>query len=209
MRVQAVGVLGLSATLAYLEAKVAQRCTYHGCKRAPADSSQLCPRHLRKQRKYDTQSKKRSRAANRAAGLCAFCPTPSKKYRCAACLVSARQVPKSHSVQNGVDKSARIAAATRTHADGRTRYHASGKRGSQPAEKLDAEDINWARAALSAGEAGLQMLATEQVKAMPRIQREDVKHAALHQIARAQGHLEDVLERRGHFKLRHGRRDGE
>ena len=73
----------------------------------------------------------------------------------------------------------------------------------------DLDEAVGALDALAAGEQGLLLLDTDEVKTMGRIQRGDVKDAALHQLARAVGHVEDVLERRGHFKTRHGRRDGE
>lgn len=105
-------------------------------------------------------------------------------------------------------RATRIAAMTRKDASNRTRYHGQGKRGMQPRIQLDGQDLGFARREIAAGEAGLQLLETDEVKAMGRIQREDVKNAALHCLARASGHIEDILERRGHFKMRHGRREG-
>lgn len=222
----------------YLEKKVAGVCTYSGCRRPPAEGIQLCTWHVRRQRKRSRTRNAKERAAARAAGLCAICQVkPSKSYRCPGCLVREGRVPKSAGVRNGVDKSARIAAATRTHADGRKRYHASGKRGSQPAEKLDAEDLGWARSAIKRGEDGMALLRSLKVQMMPKIQRDDVKAAAVQQLILAQGHIADVLQRHGgkpidrtrelqakvdqleerlakvgaggHTRQRHGRRDGE
>src|SRR5213078_4288272 len=108
VRLAAVGGVAVTAaTELYLEKKVAQLCTYHRCKCAPAEGAQLCPRHLRKQRKRDARYKARLRARRRHAGQCAFCPAKSKTYRCMACVIKAGFAPRK-SVQSSVDKSARI-----------------------------------------------------------------------------------------------------
>lgn len=175
----------------------------------------MCKKHLEKVRRYERRYRKRRRAEARERGECAFCGAKAVTYRCLACAVKHGQVPSSVSVQAGVntsdqpDRSARIAAMTRKDSSNRTRYHGQGKRGMQPRLQLDGQDLGFARRELEAGEAGLRAYESEQAKAMPRIQREDVKSAALHHLQRASGFIDDVLERRGHFKMRHGRREGE
>lgn len=64
-------------------------------------------------------------------------------------------------------------------------------------EKLDGEDLGWAREAIAIGEDALRTLGSPEVQALPRIQRDNVKAAALHQLVRAQGHIADVVHRRG------------
>lgn len=202
----------MSATAVYLEQKLAQRCTYKRCATPPEDGARMCKKHLEKVRRYERRYRKRRRAEARERGECAFCGAKAATYRCLACAVKHKQVPSSVSVQVGVNtagRSSRIAAATRTHADGRTRYHGQGKRGMQPRLQLDGQDLGFVRREIDAGEAGLRVYESEAVQAMPRIQREDVKAAALHHLQRASGFIDDVLERRGHFKMRHGRREGE
>ncbi len=186
----------------YQQRKEQGLCTR--CGDPAADGAGLCEPHLDDQRKRVARSLAVSRDRRREAGLCIMCPetrptpVPAGERTCSACRIRRRRKPLSaERVNNDVNKRARIAAATRTHGDGRTRYHASGKRGSQPTEKLDAEDLLWARNAITIGEDALKMLLTPAVQQLPRIQREDVKHAALHQLIRAQGHLGDVIKRRG------------
>lgn len=59
------------------------------------------------------------------------------------------------------------------------------------------------------GREGLALLETPEVQAQPRIQRSNVKSAALHELDRATRHIDDVLERNGHFGKRHGPRSGD
>lgn len=127
---------------------------------------------------------------------------------CLACRVLRQKIRKADGTRDKeLDKSDQIAAATRTHEDGRTRYHGQGKRGQQPQAQLNRQDLGMARKALDAGEQGLGLLETDEVKALPRIQRADVKQAAAHQLDRATRHIDDVLERIGHFGKRHGKRE--
>ena len=202
-----LGDMAMIATAVYLEKKLAGVCTYPRCQRTPAEGAQLCPRHLAKQRKRDARHKRRLRARRRDAGLCAFCPAKSKTYRCVACAVKAGFLPRS-SVQSSVDKSARNAAQTRKHEDGRVRYHGQAKRGQQPAAQLNAQDVAMASECFDDFRAGLTLLESDEVKALPRVQRDNVRSAVCHQGERVSRHLDDVLERLGHFKLRHGSRDG-
>jgi hypothetical protein len=198
----------MMATEAYLEKKLAGVCTYHRCQRMPAEGAQLCPRHLVKQRMRDARYKRRLRARRRDAGLCAFCRAKSKTYRCMACLIKAGLLP-TRNVQFGVDKSARVAAQTRKHEDGRVRYHGQAKRGQQPTAQLNAQDLAMASDCFRDFGAGLAMLESDDVKALPRVQRDNVRSAVCHEGERVSRHLDDILERLGHFKVRHGRRDGE
>jgi hypothetical protein len=64
-----------------------------------------------------------------------------------------------------------------------TRYHGQAKRGQQPREQLNAQDLGWARQSLAAGETGLQLFSMPEVQALPRIQREGVKAAALRKLS--------------------------
>lgn len=178
----------------------------------------MCTRHHRVYRRLDREAKQRKREARRANGECIHCPgdRPAKatlgSTSCLGCRVRRNRIkPTDGGVQPGVypGRDQQIAARTRTGADGRTRYHGQGKRGQQPRAQLIGQDIRYAREGIAAAEAGYALLDTDEVKQLPRIQRDDVGKAADHQLERVIGHLEDVLERRGHWQQRHGRRDGE
>lgn len=149
-----------------------------------------------------------------ASGLCPHCGNerPARSKSCLACRVRRRRLTADQraSIKKVADdKAARIAQATRVHADGRERYHGQQRRGSQPMLQIDEQDAQWASDLITAGLEGLRFFESPEVQARGRFEREDVKGAALSHFDRAQRHLEDILERRGHFKVRHGRRDEE
>lgn len=157
----------------------------------------------------------RLRRKRRRARTCIDCgqERPRGQSLCEGCKLARGRIPKR--VASGADEQAarerRLAAATRKHEDGRTRYHGQQKRGSQPQLQLDGQDLGYARDMLDRGETGLRYYETPDIQAMPRIQREDVKADALHRLGQAVGHIEDVMRRRdrkffAHFQERHGAR---
>lgn len=174
----------------YRERKLAGLCAQNGCANPPADDSDRCEKHRDRQRLASAKSAKRRRRANRRAGRCAECPTPSKDYLCPKCTVRLGRTPR-HAVETTVETSDRI----RTHADGRTRFHGQMKRGRQANSNLDEQDLLAARKHLERGRAGLAYYNTPAVRELPRIQRDAVKRAALAEIDLARRLLEDVLER--------------
>lgn len=188
----------------YYERKVEGWCVYSSaCPRRAAGDSQFCEWH----RLRRNARQRRDRAENVAQGKCRTCRKPSSTYRCPACsLREGRLQPTNGGVaQDVADKRARIAARTKTHADGRTRYHGQSRRGQQSHAQLDEQDIGFARKEIELGERGLQRYAREverskakDPEAMPRIQRDDLRSAAVHQLERAVGHLTDVMSRHGH-----------
>lgn len=203
----------------YQQRLLAGACAWSsGCTKPLADGSAYCERHRRRRNRLNSESVNRARDARRAAGLCPYCPgdKPAKltspETSCTACKIRRRQLTSVKTTSQG-DREARIAAATRKGEDGRTRYHGQGKRGNQPRIQLDHQDLEYAKRMLEAGEVGLDLYEQAVANQAPRIQREDIKSASLHNLAMAQGHIEDVLERRGffkgHFDKKHGRRDGE
>lgn len=187
-------------------------CVYGACSRRaegwPDPTHNFCARHRAKEQARVRKAKRKARAALADAGKCVRCRKPSKTYRCPACrLLDGCDLP-TLSVTAGVTTD-KIAAATRKHADGRVRYHGQGKRGQQPKSQLIAQDLRYARNGIESAAAGYALMETDEIRAMPRIQREDVARAADHQLLRAIGHLEEALDRRGHFKQRHGRGNGD
>lgn len=186
----------------------------------------MCVKHHKAHKRRNRESAQRRRDARRESGLCVYCPgkRPARSVAggtsCLACRIRRNRlggVPGA-GVGNAVcnDRAARVAAATVKGADGRLRYHGQKKRGMQPAIQLDDQDVGYARDVLESGQTGLHLYEEAVEARAPRFQRDDIKSAALHQINRAIGHLENVLERRGffadrpgHVRTRHGRREGE
>lgn len=196
---------------------LAEQCTYGRCRRAPTDGSDLCARHLRGKRKRQARWVAAKRARREAARLCIWCPESGPPRpadggnSCKPCRIRRNRVRDTeHGVDTGVDNRAeRIAARTRTHADGRTRYHGQPRRGGLAKRDLNRQDIELARECFETFVEGIQMIETDDVKKLPRIQRDGVVSAVAHQGDRTSRHIDDILERLGHFKVRHGKRDGE
>jgi hypothetical protein len=190
-------------------------CTRCG---APAlDGAELCREHLVDKRRRDARWRSDQRAARQAAGFCVWCPSSGPPARvksgetsCLPCRVRRRRLPRAvEGVDKGVDKEQRIAAATCKHGDGRRRYHGTGRRGQQPAARLNLQDARRAQERFEAFQAGVTLLTSDEAKTWTRGQRERVEKATASCGESASRHIDDVLERLGHFQVRHGKRDGE
>jgi hypothetical protein len=70
----------------------AVRCTR--CDAPALDDSEFCEHHRKIRRAAFALSRKKTRARNRRARLCADCPNPSKTYRCAICTMKNKRPPK-------------------------------------------------------------------------------------------------------------------
>lgn len=195
----------------YLERQQAGQCVYGtSCTQPLAPGSDLCERHLRRERKRKAKAEIARHERNREKGLCAFCDTPSETYRCLAHAIKHGQTPRmAIGVATAADRAAQIAARTRTHADGRTRYHGQQKRGQQPMAQLNRQDLEMAESAFADFKRAVAVTDTDEFKRMPVIQREAARAAVAGLGDLTCRHIDDVLERLGHFKLRHGKREGE
>lgn len=208
---------------AYQERKLGDKCTQEPCDQPQSEDSTLCGKHLAERRARERKSKgKRRRMLFRAGQCIRACgnPRPRGRSTCAACDVKAGRVPRDLQKNADAAKAERIAAATKMGSDGRLRYRGQEQKGMQPAIQLDAQDVGYARQQIDKGMAGLHLYERERAlhkagapQALPRIQREDIQAAALHEISRAQDHLDGILGRRhffdddrGHALRKHGRR---
>lgn len=185
-----------------------------GCGAPAADDHELCPAH--RDAKRDRQAKwvQRKRKRLRRQRRCGDCQCelkPGERIWCTAHRIRRNRVSalRVADVDVSVDKSERVAAATREHADGRTRYHGQQRRGQQTHAQLNRQDVGMAESCFEAFKAGIQLLGSDEVKAWPRGERNAVTKATANQGERCGRHIDDVLERIGHFQQRHGRRDGE
>lgn len=107
------------------------------------------------------------------------------------------------------NRSAAIASATRTHEDGRTRYHGQQKRGQQPNWKLNLQDLRHVAEDFETFSQGIETLATPEAQQRHKSDRTSYELAVAHVGERMSRRTDDILERLGHFKQRHGKRDGE
>lgn len=131
---------------------------------------------------------------------------------CLACRIARRRLRADDERVHpdvSLNRAARIAARTVVDATGRTRYHGRARRGQQTHAELNAEDLEMAVQSFRAFTTGVHRLADPETKDLPRAQLDELRKATAHQGQRTSDNIDPILERLGHFKQRHGRRDGE
>lgn len=193
------------------------QCIRPGCKVDATEDSLHCATHLMAERAYKAKWAKRRRKQARRARRCPDCPQtaprlkPTERIWCTAHRIARNRISALHAggVENHVEKSVRIALATHKDPTNRTRYHGQQRRGPQTHAQLNAQDVGMADQSYQAFKAGLTLIGSDEAKTWTRGERERVVAATANQGERACRHVDDVLERLGHFKRRHGRRDGE
>lgn len=196
-------------------------CLRSGCGAPAADDSAYCTPHRDAQRAADRQYRKRIRRRRKRLKLCRDCGAqlrpatatkPAEKIWCTGDRLKRNRINALRLVAGvdiGVEKTERIAAATRKDDDGRIRYRGQMKRGQQPRPQLNRQDLGMAKECFHAFAAGIELLATDDARTWPSGDRESVEKATANRGARAQRHVGDILERLGHFQQRHGPRPGE
>lgn len=199
----------------YYERKESGWCTHGLCERRaegwPNPEQQLCQWHRARVNAKRRRRDRAQRAALRSQGLCVRCELPSASYRCVGCaLLDGVPLPTNRTpISAPTDKAARIAAATKVDPSGRTRYHGHEKRGNQPHAQLNAQDVETAVAAFERWKMGVLLLATDEVKGLPAVQKQAAKDAVCLLGNRVGDIIDVVADRLGHFKQKHGKRDGE
>ena len=95
-------------------------------------------------------------------------------------------------VENRLDK---VAAATRTHADGRTRYHGQQKRGQQPKWQLNEQDLKHVTADFEQFRDGIALLASEEARKRHKSDYQREEFAVAHVGKRMTRRTQDILDR--------------
>jgi hypothetical protein len=172
----------------------------------PEPTQQLCRWHRLKEQKRSRLTKKALRAETAAQGKCVRCRKPSETYRCAACRVLDRcSLPAlSGAARVTQDKQSEIDAATRTHADGRTRYHGQQKRGQQPKWQLNMQDLVHAYKDFDRFCEGIVTLATPEAQRRHKSDRVAYELAVAAMGESVSRRLDDILDRLGYFKQGRG-----
>jgi hypothetical protein len=207
-----------------VEKRIAGECLYSGCREQARDGSDYCDPHDAHERGRDAAKKRRRRQRLAGAGLCAGgCGRKVGKRRrtdgtivqrrCSGCTKELkaearkrrsvpgdrRSVPGNAADLGSASSPAGWKVTLEQSPDGimreRSRYAGQGKKGRQSIEQLDDQD----RAdAIRCIDRGLEHLATHRspaVQEMPRIQRDEYLAQALDQLRRAQGWLDEIIER--------------
>ena len=180
----------------YLERQQTGQCAYSKrCKRELAPDSDLCARHLKRERKRKNEANTAARKNNRLLGLCAFCPAKSESYRCPVCAVKHGQVPTSRVADSVATDSPASPDPFRRDGDGWRRYRGKGRRGAPGAAVNDEQDLADATKALERGRQALAYARSPEVEALPRIQKRAVLNEALAHLGLAGRTLGEVTSR--------------
>lgn len=180
-----------------------RRCARRGCRSPAAEDSERCARCDEKQRRYQRDYMARKRQEWDAAELCTRCGgnrAPRSKW-CTGCLIATGRVHLEDRKSHVESRRDRIRARIVRGVDGRRRYHGQGKRGAPSVDQVDSVDLRHARRDFDHGVEGLAYFRSETVALMPRLQREDVKQAAVAKLVETARRLLDVAKRHGHEEI--------
>lgn len=180
----------------YQARKESGRCVYPGCDELAGDTV-LCDEHAEDARERTRRSLSKTRTKRAELGLCAQCGTKSRTYRCFACRARST-APPSKSDHNGASNTPPQTEVDRWRPDPGTtwkRYRGKARRGKPPDALLDDQDLVFAVEELERGRDGLGYARSDEVRALPKIQRDGVKQAALDRLALAQRWISEVLTR--------------
>lgn len=152
----------------------------------------------------------------RLCGQCGKQRRPGGKL-CPGCTVKCGVVPKSlvdHYVDHGRDRTdeqwgARVEQSPDGKPRARRRFLGQGKRGRQSGAQLDEQDLVDARRCIEEGWLGLVYYRSSEVQALPRIQREEVRHEAVRKIERGQEWLDEIIGRNSPKSRRKKEQDDE
>lgn len=165
-------------------------CKRRGCRARPLDDSEFCRPHDEAQKRYNREYDQRRRERWEAEGKCTRCGADQRKRDsmwCAACLIRLGKVRKSDLKQQLENRAQRIAERlipweNSPQNEGRLRLR-GGKRGAPSGETVDEADISDLRIYIEKASQGLSLANSDEVQAMPRIQRDEAKQAAMAWVA--------------------------
>lgn len=186
----------LGATTASNEALVtfeARPCGRKRCVQPAAPDSDLCTRCEDAEKERVASGVQGLRDRRRSAGQCKSCgaqcakPTkdPSAPYpHCKACRIKANRfraqsAEVTRKVTNSGSHANRISLATRVDGTGRTRFHGQQKRGKPSAAVTVTATMRLIERERRSAEAATVLAFAPGSELLPRIQRDEAKHAAL------------------------------
>jgi hypothetical protein len=171
---------------AYKQRQADGQCVRSGCRKQAVDSD-YCTEHHEETKARQREWIRARRAKAKLKKLCSRCVKRQRRGRsayCSTCLIQQSRRRKLH-VTRDVDKSARVASRMIAWENspqnaGRIRLR-GGDRGRPTIEQENRLDVEDARKNLGAAVDSITLADSEEVAALPAIQRRDVRRAAAHQ----------------------------
>lgn len=164
----------------------ARRCTKRGCVSPAEEDSELCPDHHARDNASKRRYAKRRRKEAEAKGLCSRCwryKAVKGARNCPSCMIEVGGI-KRRLVDRNVENRRPSTSRDYVEVDGyaRTRGHGQGKRGAPSIDDCDDFDRKVMDQGMQRYRDGMAYLATEEGKALPRLDREAARMAALGQL---------------------------
>jgi hypothetical protein len=181
----------------YQERKEAGICTRAGCSKLAGEESNECPRHQRDSQKRRRRHRMKARRLWAKKRLCLRCGGKRAFGRkwCGRCLVREDRARTSAGDKQRDNKDDRTTDVLEADGYARSRYHGQSRRGQQKRHQLDAQDIDEAIERLQRAKRGVLLAAEAEEQQMPRVQRDEIRLAAMAQAALAGRFVEEILDR--------------
>lgn len=187
----------------YEARKLDGRCTKGRCPEMAVDGAQQCQRHLDAARKAarECQERRRKRWAKQKRCLrCGRRRHPESTWGCPRCLAELGRLRDSGRAVNPYVNPRRSRTAgfdARIEGDGyaRERYRGQGKRGPQPTEQLDDQDLRDAKKHFQRAAEALEYHNSDAGKGLPTGQRREIRDAADAEFNRAFGFVAEIWKR--------------
>lgn len=183
----------------YVDRKVAIVCTREGCDAAPDDDCNECSVHRADSNARQRRYRLKHKPVWARKKLCLRCGDRRRKGSkwCSSCLIKAGKL-KTQERNRPRNNEQRVTREVEGDGYARTRRHGQARRGQQPGWQLNEQDIDDAIERLNRAKALLEHERSEEVQALPRIQRQAVKNDAGGQIELAIRFAREVQERCGY-----------
>lgn len=193
--------------------RIAGTCLYSGCTEGALDGSDFCVSHdsHEKGREAGKQRRRRQALADKGRCIVAGCSRKVAKRkrpngtiqlrRCVQCSKRHRLAARAKAGVTGDRRGVPGATDERVTRDlegdgyARTRYHGQSRRGQQPGWQLDEQDLDEAVSLLQRTKKGLELARDAEAAGVPRIQRQEIKDAALSLASQASRFVDEVLDR--------------
>lgn len=177
------------------------RCVQKGCREQALDGKDRCGPHYAAARAADRKYKRRKRKEWKRKKRCTRCGgkrLPGHGWGCAACVAELGALSKVFGERHVYNRRPTATGFdSRAEGDGyeRRRYRGQGKRGRQPTEQLDDQDLRDAGKHFERAVEALKAHNSDKGKALPVVQRRELRDTADAEFNRVVGLIEDIWRR--------------